>query len=109
MSRELGDCRIPECLLSLAPMSAFGTKRTSTPPLRMSAFGGKADIGNAGAVASVTFHGNVANLEIGTFRLLPLPEDAFLLSGVSLGTGSSPTEPVPFLVQGRLSSLHIRL
>jgi hypothetical protein len=75
----------------------------------MSALGGKADIGNAGAVASVTFHGNVANLEIGTFRLLPLPEDAFLLSGVSLGTGSSPTEPVPFLVQGRLSSLHIRL
>jgi len=28
-------------------MSAFGTKRTSNPPLRMSAFGGKADIRDA--------------------------------------------------------------
>ena len=29
------------------PMSAFGTKRTSEPPLRMSALGGKADIPDA--------------------------------------------------------------
>jgi hypothetical protein len=28
-------------------MSAFGTKRTSEPPLKMSAFGGKADIADA--------------------------------------------------------------
>ncbi len=35
------------------PMSAFGTKRTSEPPLRMSAFGGKADI--VSALSNVCF------------------------------------------------------
>ena len=34
-------------VFAYAPMSAFGTKRTSTPLLRMSAFGGKADMSNA--------------------------------------------------------------
>jgi hypothetical protein len=42
------------CPVPYSPMSAFGTKRTSQSLVRMSAFGGNADMGGAGDISLMT-------------------------------------------------------